>query len=154
MNAYQFLDYASSDSIYSNHYLEIIIDNFGSIEPAIPCHSETLFRLMAKKYHLTREEYLESIPIMVSPLMYIISKENYISVWYNRILYYSINKFQQKTLDILVKNNLLDSNYDKIKTNEYQKFLLREKYENNEISSEEFNELCTKLLENTPINKG
>ena len=96
MNIYQFLDYASSDSIYSNHYLEIIIDNFGSIEPAIPGHSETLFRLMAKKYHLTREEYLESIPTMVSPLMYIISKENYISVWYNRILYHSINKFQQK----------------------------------------------------------
>ena len=43
MNVYQFLDYASSDSIYSNHYLEIIIDNFGSIEPAIPSHSEISF---------------------------------------------------------------------------------------------------------------
>ena len=80
MNVYQFLDHVKQYPEKYIHYCEIIIGKIGEIELAHPCHVEKLIDIARRKAKISREEYIDTIPTLCSPVYWIVSKENYICV--------------------------------------------------------------------------
>lgn len=121
----EFLSFAKLNNERFIRYFEAIIDRFGNIILVSPSHQETLIRLVCEKYKLTKNEVLECIDMYLSPLHFIISKENYISCWYNYIIYHDINKRQDRTIRILKEHGYISKLCDVNYTNEYQAHLER-----------------------------
>lgn len=110
------------------NYCEIIIDPYGSIIPINPSHQETVIRYAMEKENKSRKEIIKEIPPAYSILHYYIDKYNLIAVWYSSYIHGTYinkkpNRFQQRTLNLLVKNGLiLDNAYS---TREYGLYLER-----------------------------
>lgn len=142
----QFIKLANENIDYFTNYLEIIIDDNGYIYLATPSHTEALIKLAESQHNFCDEighQYLIT--------EYIISKYNYIAVWYNGIVasglsdssgrpftellspesadsilktLKTINKKQLRTLKILHNSGLLAKNYQIKYTCEYQTSLM------------------------------
>lgn len=124
MNVYQFLDHVKQYPEKYIHYCEIIIGKIGEIELAHPCHVEKLIDIARRKAKISREEYLDTIPTLCSPTHWIVSKENYICVWYNRILASKeINRYQKKVIETLQEHHILDPDLIYEYTDEYERYV-------------------------------
>ena len=120
-----FIDYCKKNPNEYRQYCEVILDRFGNVIPVRPSHQETLIKMVQEKYNLTKEEVNSCIEISLSPLHFIISKENYISVWYNHVIYHNINSRQRKSLVLLQKNKLISEEVKSCYTDEYGLYLRR-----------------------------
>ena len=85
MTISSFIKYTKNNPLDWLNYCEILIDSDGSVILARPSHQEALIRYCMKKYSLSREAFLNTIPIWCSN-NYIVEKENLICVWYNALL--------------------------------------------------------------------
>ena len=108
------------------HYCEIILDNDGSVILARPSQ-EALIKYYCDRNNITRNKIIEHIPIDLSPTMFIIDKYTLVSVWYNMIIcsFDGLNGNQSKSLDMLVNNGLIMSDFVAYPTNEYKLYLER-----------------------------
>ena len=88
-------------------YCEAIIHKNGLIEYAIPNHVESMLRITNKD----KFEIYNMMNILDSPLLWLINYTNTVCVWYKGyILPSKITKEQKKSLDLLIKHNLIKSN--------------------------------------------
>lgn len=100
MTVYEFLDYVDDNPSKLIKYCEIVLDENGLIYLANPCHIEFMYYYCAKKYGVSKEEYIDTIPTFESPSDWIVEKEKLIPVWYNYFIG-NPNRFQRKVLQIL-----------------------------------------------------
>lgn len=101
---YKPFDVKIHKEIFTN-YLEVIINEDGSIEYAVPSHAEKVYQKYIEKYKVTREEIYRKFdfPYDVATAMKIVL------VWSNRIVCeFKSNEAQERTLDMLRKEGLLN----------------------------------------------
>lgn len=127
-NIYDFVKYAKQSGRYIS-YCEIIIDPYGNIIECKPSHTETVVEYAMEKENKSREEIKNEIPKLCSPLEWIVDKHGLIAVWYCGYMYGTyknkkLNRFQRRSLDILIKNGLIKEEYVQPAT-EYCKYLYR-----------------------------
>lgn len=108
MNVKEFIDLTRSDPDSWINYCEIIIKSNGLIELARPSHTEKIIEIYCDAEEITRDEFVNKFPANLSIVDFIVEKYSLISVWYNYIIRPAkINRFQQKTLEALVKEKLI-----------------------------------------------
>ena len=122
-----FINYTKKNPNEFKQYCEIIIGIHGEIYLARPSHQIALLSIMANKNKMTREEYEATIPRNCGPTYWIISKERYIAVWYNRIWISvkGMNRFQKRSIKLLQDAGLLAEELFIEEQNEYQAHLYR-----------------------------
>lgn len=109
MNVYEFLNLVKQDPDKWKNYCEIIIMTSGKIELARPSHTEKIIDIYCEIESITRKEFAEEFPVNLSIIDFIVEKYSLISVWYNYIIRPTkINRFQQRTLQILIENGLIN----------------------------------------------
>lgn len=120
----QFIEYAKKTGKYKN-YCEIVIDEIGRIVILTnSSHQQLLIAMGAKKHNKSIEDYIEGIPYEVSPESWVISKEKFIAVWYDFLVAPSkINRFQYKTIKILVEHEFLNKSLNIHHTDEYTNYM-------------------------------
>lgn len=81
-------------------YLEVIIDEDGNIEYAVPSHQEKLIANCMKKLNCTRQELADMCPkeYYCDFNIWLCMQCNCVSVWYDGINCYTINNKQIFTL--------------------------------------------------------
>lgn len=121
----EFIEFALERKSEYTRYCEICIDDIGYIELVRPSHHITLMFMVAKKYNILPEQYEETIPERCTPLYWIISKEKFLAVWYNRAIIpeSGLNRLQKRTINLLIKNGLLSEDITYSPTNEYKNHL-------------------------------
>lgn len=129
-NVYDFINHVNKNKNMYTNYCEIIIDPYGNIIPASPSHQEAVLRYAMTKENKSRLEIMKIIPFAYSPLHWCIDKYGLIAVWYNGYIHGTYinnkpNRFQRKSLDLLVKNDTIKINWIN-KTREYKLYLERE----------------------------
>lgn len=89
------------------NYLEIIIREDGTVEYAVPSHSEKLIRIAMEKMGISRKELYALCPIeyCCDVCKWLCSITGCIAVWTNCYTG-SPNPAQQKTLKLLTQNHL------------------------------------------------
>lgn len=108
MNVKEFIDLTRSDPDSWINYCEIIIKSNGLIELARPSHTEKIIEIYCDAEEITRDEFVNKFPTSLSIVDFIVEKYSLISVWHNYIIRPAkINRFQQKTLEALVKEKLI-----------------------------------------------
>lgn len=122
-----FIKYLKDHKDQYRNYLEIIISPLGKVYLATPCHQEALVIIGALINKVSVKEYKQSIPKYCSPIHWVVSKEKYISVWYDHIIIpeNKITRFQRRVLQILQREGFLSKTIKEEKTNEYQRYLKR-----------------------------
>lgn len=127
MNVLDFIKYTKDHENEFKCYCEIIIGRTGAVVLAHPSHQEMLLKIGAKYNGISVEEYKNEIPDLCLPLYWVVSKENVIAVWYNRIIIpkKGLNRFQKRTINLLKQNGLLKEDLYIEETNEYQNHLFR-----------------------------
>lgn len=136
MNVYQFIKHTKSDPLKWITYCEIVINKHGGIIIVNPSHEKTLLEYVAEKENKTVEQIMKEIPEWCSPSDFIVDKYGIIAVWYNRLLVssiYRINRFQQRTIDILKANNLIYEDCYIEKARDYAVYRYRELLSNRKI---------------------
>ena len=128
LNIYDFIEYTKQNKLKFISYCEIILDPYGKVIICKPSHTETALAYAMEKENKTRKEMKESIPMHCLPLEWCVDKYGLIAVWYCGYMYSSYkrapNRFQRKSLDILLKNGLITEEYCK-PANEYKLYLMR-----------------------------
>lgn len=110
MNINEFINLTRSDPNSWRNYCEIIIRNNGLIELARPSHTEKLIEIYCEIEHITRDEFIEGFPKYLSVVDFIVEKYKLICVWYDYMIRpEKINRFQQRTLEALVHENLISA---------------------------------------------
>ena len=97
------------------NYLEVIIEEDGSVHYAIPSHQEYLINLCCKKFKMSRQEFYELCPdnMKYDFMVWLCKMSNAIALWCSHIEYYEINVLQYNTIDQLIANNLYYGPYPK-----------------------------------------
>ena len=139
MNILDFIQYTKEHESEWRNYCEILLDKYGNVYLARPCHQNAALELAASLYNQSIYDYRKEIPKYCSPLHWIISKENFVSVWYEFIIMSKdVNRFQKHSIDLLKESGLIDRNGEIKTTIEYEQNLLRQKLDNGEISLDVF----------------
>lgn len=127
MNINDFIVYLNQHKDQYRNYMEIVLSPLGQVCLAHPCHTEKLLELAAKKYNISKEEYKQSVPKSCSPIHWVVSKENYISVWFDNIIVpkNGFSRFQKRTIKILQDKGFLSKTLNVETTDEYQRYLKR-----------------------------
>jgi hypothetical protein len=130
MTIYEFkelMDYNRSiDKCYWIDYCEIIIDDLGRIVFAQPSHTTRLEIMESEKYNIPikeieREVWYESYHDLMD---WILSKENYIAVWFNMLIVPPhVNRMQIKTIKFLLENDYISNELTIHFTFEYYHYL-------------------------------
>lgn len=111
MNINEFINKTKNEPLKWISYCEIIIDPYGNIIIANPSHTETVIAYAMEKENITREQLKQEIPMTCLPLEWCVDKYGLIAVWYCGYMYSSYkkspNRFQKRTLDILLKHGLI-----------------------------------------------
>lgn len=133
MTIYEFLDFVKQDPKKWIHYCEVIIGPFGQVYLAKPSHTECCLAYAIEKESKSREEIDHEIPLDCLPIEWLVDKYGLIACWYNGYMYSSYkkspNRFQRKTINLLIKNELIlpeDKAYIRPAT-EYNRYLERKK---------------------------
>ena len=97
------------------NYLEVIIEEDGSVHYAVPSHQEYLINLCCKKFKMSRQELYDLCPenMHVDFMTWLCKMSNAIALWCSHIEYYEINALQYNTIDQLIANNLYYGPYPK-----------------------------------------
>lgn len=123
----EFIDYTEQNKLKFISYCEVIIDRYGNIILSNPCHIETVIRYIMEKDNITRDQIDNEIPFNCMPLEWCIDKYGLVAVWYSGYMYSTykkINRFQKRSLDILIKHGLITESYVQ-PANEYTLYLKR-----------------------------
>ena len=127
-NIYEFINHTKENPLSYISYCEVIIDPYGNIIICEPSHTETVLKYAMEKENKTREEFKNEIPMYCLPLEWCVDKYGLIAVWYCGYMYSSYkrcpNRFQRKSLDILLENGLIKEEYVR-PANEYKNYLYR-----------------------------
>lgn len=125
-NIFEFLEYARENKDKFRNYCEIILTETGSVVTATPSHQDCLLLLAAEKHNTTIEKYKKSIPMDCLPMYWIISKEGFMSIWYNNIIApFKHNRFQERSIKLLKMNGLIASDCKYSFTKEYENYIYR-----------------------------
>ena len=93
-----------------NHinYCEAIIYPDGTIEDAIPSHTEKLFRII----NISKQKILDIMPEDASPLAWLVDYTNCVSIWFdNGFIPENITKAQINSINELLKHNIIKKPY-------------------------------------------
>lgn len=93
-----------------NHinYCEAIVFKNGDVMDVRPSHQETLVRLAARHYGVTRDELYSMIPIEASPLHWIVEDLGLVALWYDfAVVPYDMSDEQVATIKKLQECNIL-----------------------------------------------
>ncbi len=125
---FEFIDHVKQNKDDYINYCEVIIDPYGNIIKANPSHSEAVVSYAMEKENKTREQIKNELPIHCLPLEWCVDKYGLIAVWYCGYMYSSYkntpNRFQRRSLDILLKHGLIKEEYVQPAT-EYKNYLWR-----------------------------
>ena len=128
LNIHDFIKYTKENKLKFINYCEIILDPYGKVIICNPSHSETALAYAMEKENKTREEMKKEIPITCLPLEWCVDKYGLIAVWHCGYMYSSYkrtpNRFQRKSLNILLENGLIKEEYCK-PASEYKLYLER-----------------------------
>ena len=108
------------------NYCEVIITQDGSVFEAVPSHTIWLEQYAQSVLGLTREQLSNEIPVIASPIHWIVERCKVISVWYGLIIafkdYYK-NPYIMDAIYTLKENGLLSPDIDNniIISEEYSK---------------------------------
>lgn len=129
MNVNQFIKYTKDHPEKFIDYCEIIITRGGLIFFANPSHIEAMVSYICNKIHTSREKFIKSIPLLCSPMEWIIDKYELIAVWHFGYMYSSkgLSSRQKFTIRLLEENNLINKKEDQnnYESCEYKKYLWR-----------------------------
>lgn len=129
MSIYDFIEYTKKNPLNFINYCEVIIDPYGNIIIANPSHTETALKYAMEKENKTRDQIIQELrEIFCLPLEWVVDKYGLIAVWNCGYMYSSYkrspNRFQKRTLNILLKNNLIKEEYVR-PASEYKNYLFR-----------------------------
>lgn len=115
-NIFDFVKYTKLNRGKFINYCEIIMDPFGNIILAIPSHTEAVVRYVMEKENKSIDDIRNEIPTNCSPLTWCIDKYGLIAIWYCGYMhgtykYKRPNRFQRRSLDILINNGLITEEY-------------------------------------------
>lgn len=117
----------------SYRYCEAIIYPNGDIEDAIPGHIYKLISITDK----SKEELNEMMPNNAAPLEWLLGYTKCVAIWYDFFKYDSITKEQLDTIQELVNHDLLNDLIVGIRTDEFTRCNLLNKFYNDEIEFDE-----------------
>ena len=109
-------------------YCEAIIYPNGDIKNAIPGHTYKLISITNK----SKEEINKMIPNNAAPLDWLLGYTKCIALWYDFFKYDSITKEQLNTIQELVNHNILNDVIIGIRTDEFTRCDLINKFYNGE----------------------
>lgn len=89
---------------YTNYCEAIMLPN-GDIHYAVRGHTNDLISVSGK----SKEEIDKMMPYIASPLHWLVCYTKCISIWYNFFIYNTITDEQQKGIQTLVNNGILDA---------------------------------------------
>lgn len=118
LTIYEFMKHVNANKEKYINYCEVIIDPYGNIIEARPSHTETVLAYAMEKENKSRKEILEEMTIECLPLEWCVDKYGLIAVWYCGYMYATYNgkhpnRFQRKSLDILIKHGLIKEEHIK-----------------------------------------
>lgn len=94
------------------NYLEVIIEDDGTVHYAIPSHQRKLIQLYCDKNNLTEQELYDMIPITASPEHWMCYHGNYIAVWYEGIICSSnITDAQLEVLSRMIDSGIMSNKF-------------------------------------------
>ena len=129
MTVLEFLDLVKKEPKKWIRYCEIFILENGSIELARPSHTEKIIDIYCNNEEISREEFNNGFLINLNPLSFICEKYSIISVWYDFMIGPSyINRFQQRSIELLKRNNLICRNPKYEIATEYSWYLENREY--------------------------
>ena len=111
-NIYDFIEHTKQNPSRWIHYCEVIMDPHGNIILNEPSHEETLIKYAMEKENKTREELKNEVPLTCLPIEWFVDKYGLIAIWYCGYMYGTYkrkgpNRFQKRSLDILLKHGLI-----------------------------------------------
>lgn len=126
---YDFIQYTRENPDEFRNYCEIVMGIHGEIYLARPNHQRALLALAAYKNKMFVKEYESSIPRNCGPTYWIISKEKFIAIWYDRLFIPvgGMNRFQKRSIKLLQEAELISNDLFIDEQNEYQAHLYRKK---------------------------
>ena len=124
MTINEFIDLVKKEPDKWKNYCEIVINRNGTIELARPSHTEKIIEIYCEIMGITKEKFKEEFPRNLSIIDFIVEKFSLICVWYNYLIRpEKINRFQQRTLQILIENKLISINPEYKVATEYSWYL-------------------------------
>lgn len=105
------------------------MDPYGNIIIVNPSHTETVIKYAMEKENKTREEIIAEIPMSCLPLEWCVDKYGLLAIWHCGYMYGTYkrkkpNRFQRRSLGILINNGLIKEEYIQPAT-EYGLYLYR-----------------------------
>lgn len=90
------------------NYLEVVIEESGKIVYAVPSHQETLIRNACKKYGITRDELLKTVPKewYFDFMIWLCKETGCCCVWNKFVTGYAFTQNQVKALRMLKINGI------------------------------------------------
>lgn len=94
------------------NYLEVIIEDDGTVYYAIPSHQRKLIQLYCDKNNLTEKELYDMIPITVSPEHWMCYHGKYVAVWYEGIICsVDITDAQIEILSRMIESGIMSNKF-------------------------------------------
>jgi hypothetical protein len=129
MSIFEFIKHTKENPLKFINYCEVLLTRFGDVIICNPSHTETAIEYVMNKCDKSREEIMDEIPALCLPLEWLVDKYGLVAVWNCGYLYSSssFNKFQKRSIKLLIKNNLLKE-YDELfikPATEYKLYLKR-----------------------------
>ena len=115
------------------NYCEAIIFPDGSVEDAIPSHTEKLISIS----NVPREVLCELMPMSAAPVAWLVDYNNCCSVWFDTgYLPENVTDEQMNTISLLIKEGILSANFKAVKL--YEKSICELHQTMAKCSQEEF----------------
>lgn len=119
----EFVELTKKEPNKWNHYCEILILHNGLIELAEPSHMEKGIKIYCEKMNMSKEEFIEKFPTCLAPFDFICEKYGIVALWHSIMRRPpKLSRFQERTINILIKNKLLNIMVEKVFT-EYTYYL-------------------------------
>ena len=129
MNIYEFIEFTKQNKDRFINYCEVLIDPKGNIIICKPSHTATAVQYAAEFDNKTILHIKNEIPFTCSALEWCIDKYGLVAVWYFGFMYSDYkngpNRFQKRTINLLIRNDLIDADYKSWPTHEYKLYLYR-----------------------------
>lgn len=109
-NVETFIKYTKVDSYSFINYCELIIDKYGGVHTAVPSHEEKLIDMVSNELRIDKETIIKNYKesgLIVSPIEYLCSLIDAISVWYDKLYAPNINDIQDHVLRRLYEEGLI-----------------------------------------------
>lgn len=129
-NIHDFIKHTKENKDKYICYCEALIDPHGSIILARPSHTEAAISYAVLVEGKERKDVYTDIPFPCLPLEWIVDKYGLVAIWYNEYMYGTYrrkkpNRFQRRSLDILMQHGLIRKDGYVRQTSEYDKYLIR-----------------------------